>query len=86
VLQRVRVASTAGEVSLEVEDAGDGIAPALREQVLDAFVRGDGSRAAPGTGLGLAIVRQVAARLGGTVTIGGEAGRHWVRVTVPRRG
>lgn len=83
---RVRVASTASEVSLEVEDAGDGIAPALREQVLDAFVRGDGSRAAPGTGLGLAIVRQVAARLGGSVTIGGEAGRHWVRITVPRRG
>lgn len=81
---RLRVAQQAREAWLEVMDAGDGVPPAARQLMLEAFTRGDPSRAAPGTGLGLAIVRQVAARMGGSVSFVDEAGGHGVRVSLPR--
>jgi two-component system osmolarity sensor histidine kinase EnvZ len=80
----LRVAQQAREAWLEVMDAGDGVPPAARQLMLEAFTRGDPSRAAPGTGLGLAIVRQVAARMGGSVSFVDEAGGHGVRVSLPR--
>ena len=68
---------------IEVVDAGAGIAPEQVERLQDAFMRDDRSRAVPGTGLGLAIVRQVATRLGGSVSFDRAPGRATVRVTVP---
>jgi two-component system OmpR family sensor kinase/two-component system sensor histidine kinase QseC len=65
----LRVFDDAGVPTLQVDDAGPGIAPADRERVFDRFYRhaaGD----EPGTGLGLAIVRSVAERHGATVTLG----------------
>ena len=54
-----------------VLDRGSGIAPGEEEAVFERFRRGEASRGGPaGTGLGLAIARALAARWGGTVTIG----------------
>jgi signal transduction histidine kinase len=54
-----------------VLDRGSGIAPGEEEAVFERFRRGEASRGgASGTGLGLAIARTLAARWGGTVTIG----------------
>ena len=58
-----------GDALLEVADDGPGIAPELRDQVFDRFVRGDGpadTATGPGSGLGLAIVSAVAASHGGS--------------------
>jgi len=58
------------EAVVEVADDGPGIPAAMREQVFDRFVRGQGSAdtaGGTGTGLGLAIVGAVAASHGGTV-------------------
>lgn len=81
---RLRIAQQAREVWLDVMDAGEGVPPAARQSMLEAFTRGDASRSLPGTGLGLAIVRQVASRMGGTVSFIDEAEWHGVRVALPR--
>jgi len=68
----VRVFDDAGVPTLQVDDAGPGIAPADRERVFDRFYRhaaGD----EPGTGLGLAIVRSVAERHGAEVVLGNSS-------------
>ena len=57
----LRVFLDAGVPTLQVDDAGPGIAPEERERVFDRFYRRASDDAA-GTGLGLAIVRSVAAR------------------------
>lgn len=80
---RLRIAQHAHEVRLEVLDAGAGVPPAARPSMLEAFSRGDASRSVPGTGLGLAIVRQIASRMGGTVSFIDAAEWHGVRVTLP---
>ena len=57
---RVALASSASDSSviLTVEDDGPGVAPPMRDVVLQRGVRAD--EAAPGSGLGLAIVRDLA--------------------------
>jgi signal transduction histidine kinase len=52
---------------IDVDDDGDGLAPAMRAQVLQRGVRAD--EAAPGSGLGLAIVRDLAESYGGSVEL-----------------
>ena len=61
---RVRIAREGERVTVAVEDAGPGVAPALRERIFDRFFRGV-APAGPGSGLGLAIVRRVADLHGG---------------------
>ena len=68
----VRCRTQGGGGVVEVEDAGPGIAPDLRERVFEPFVRLSES-AGPGSGLGLAIVRSIAERHHARVTIGGGA-------------
>ena len=67
----MRLAQSNGEVVLEVDDDGPGIAAEDRARVLDRFVRLDDARArdAGGAGLGLAIVAELVAAHGGDVTI-----------------
>jgi two-component system, OmpR family, sensor kinase len=58
------------EAIVEVADDGPGIPPAMRTQVFDRFVRGEGpadTARGTGTGLGLAIVSAVAESHGGSV-------------------
>jgi signal transduction histidine kinase len=66
---RVVITSTlaGAQIMIAVADDGPGLAPHLRESVLQRGVRAD--EAAPGSGLGLAIVRDLAELYGGTVTL-----------------
>lgn len=67
---RVTVASAVradGLVEILVDDDGPGIAPALRDAVLQRGVRAD--EAAPGSGFGLAIVRELAELYGGGIAL-----------------
>jgi two-component system, OmpR family, sensor kinase len=59
-----------GDAVVEVADDGPGIPVAMRTQIFDRFVRGEGpadTARGTGTGLGLAIVSAVAASHGGSV-------------------
>jgi len=59
--------SMADRVTIVVDDDGDGIAPTLREAVLQRGVRAD--EAAPGSGLGLAIASELAELYGGSISL-----------------
>ncbi len=70
----VRALVRDGDATLEVADAGAGIAPDDLERVFDRFARGADAEHA-GTGLGLAIVRAIATAHGGDVAIRSEPGQ-----------
>jgi signal transduction histidine kinase len=61
----VRAERTTDGVRIDVEDAGPGVDPGLRDTMFDRFTRGDHTVA--GMGLGLAISRQVAGDLRGRI-------------------
>lgn len=72
-----------GRLCIRVEDDGPGIEPALQAQVLQPFVRLEGSRNRDtgGMGLGLYIARELTLGLGGELRLGNrEAGGLWVEV------
>jgi signal transduction histidine kinase len=69
----LRLGEEDGQAVVEVADDGPGIPAAMREQIFDRFVRGEGpsdTAGGSGTGLGLAIVSAVARSHGGTVEAG----------------
>jgi signal transduction histidine kinase len=69
---RVGVRSHGGKARIEVDDAGPGVPPELRDRIFDRFDRGAraGRRGADtGSGLGLALVAQHVQRHGGTVRV-----------------
>jgi signal transduction histidine kinase len=55
------------DVIISIDDDGPGIAPSMREAVLQRGVRAD--EAAPGSGFGLAIVRELAELHGGSIAL-----------------
>ncbi|MGH2937327.1 MAG: ATP-binding protein [Solirubrobacterales bacterium] len=66
----LRLSQQGNDAVVEVADDGPGIPQAMRTQIFDRFVRGEGpadTARGTGTGLGLAIVSAVAASHGGTV-------------------
>jgi signal transduction histidine kinase len=70
-------------VTIIVDDDGVGIAPRLREAVLQRGVRAD--EAAPGSGLGLAIVSDLAELYGGSITLDESPhGGARARLSIPR--
>jgi signal transduction histidine kinase len=76
----VLASSVAGDrVVIVIDDDGSGIAPALREAVLQRGVRAD--EAAPGSGLGLGIVRDLVELYGGSIALG-ESPLGGLRVTL----
>jgi signal transduction histidine kinase len=83
----LRLRAESGEAVVEVSDDGPGIAPELRAQIFDRFVRGDGpadTATGPGSGLGLAIVYAVAASHGGSAEAAeSESGGALFRVRLP---
>lgn len=71
----VAVLVQAGAVLVRVRDHGEGIPPALREQLFDCYVRGQHRADIPGAGLGLYLVRRIAELHGGRAFLGeSEAG------------
>jgi signal transduction histidine kinase len=76
-----------GDAVIEVGDDGPGIPVAMREQIFDRFVRGEGpadTAGGTGTGLGLAIVSAVADSHGGSVEAAeSESGGALFRARVP---
>jgi heavy metal sensor kinase len=56
----IRVREEDGEVTIHVEDRGQGFAPDFVGRAFERFSRGDPSRGGDGTGLGLAIVEAIA--------------------------
>jgi two-component system OmpR family sensor kinase len=74
---QLRLGEQAGQAVVEVGDDGPGIPAALREQIFERFVRGEGpsdTAAGTGTGLGLAIVSAVAKSHGGSVEVSESTG------------
>ena len=72
----LRLGEADGQAVVEVADDGPGVPVALREQIFERFVRGEGpsdTAAGTGTGLGLAIVSAVAKSHGGSVEAGESA-------------
>jgi signal transduction histidine kinase len=66
---RVRLARVEEGVRVSVWNAGPGIAPEDQQHIFDRFYRGRAGEARKrGIGIGLFISRQIAERLGGTLT------------------
>jgi len=64
-------------IRFSVSDTGIGIAPEDKDRIFDAFSQADGSttRRYGGTGLGLAISNQIAALMGGSLSVDSEEGQ-----------
>ena len=62
-----QIANGDGRLLITVDDDGPGIAPSMREAVLQRGVRAD--QAAPGSGFGLAIVRELAELYEGSIML-----------------
>lgn len=78
----VRARSLGDGVEVEVDDEGEGIAPADGERVFEAFHRGDASRAEGGAGLGLAISKAIVEAHGGRIWLEDGAPGTRVRFTL----
>ena len=72
----IRLSTVDGGVTVSVTDRGPGIPPSEVDRIFDRFHRLGNvlTRAAGGTGLGLYIARQLAAAVGGTITVASELG------------
>ncbi|MCC4631864.1 MULTISPECIES: response regulator [Xanthomonas] len=70
-------ASAPGRVLFKVDDTGIGIAREQTDVIFEAFRQADGStrRRYGGTGLGLSISRDLAQRMGGSISVDSEPGR-----------
>jgi signal transduction histidine kinase len=67
----LELTATDGTVYVTVDDSGPGIPPSERERIFRPFWSRDGG----GTGLGLAIARELAAALGGRISLESSAER-----------
>jgi signal transduction histidine kinase len=81
----VRATRCSDGVEIEVADTGDGIDPAERDAVFEAFVQGrsQSSRSNGSAGLGLAIARAIVEAHGGRIWLGDAPGGTSVRFSLP---
>jgi two-component system sensor histidine kinase QseC len=78
---RVRIGAEMGQIRLDVEDSGPGVAPELRSRIFDRHFRAPGSSGGAG-GLGLSIAQRVAELHGGRIEAGESVDLGGLRVTV----
>ena len=71
---RLTAGCDAERTFIEVADRGPGVHPAEREEIFERFQRGRTAGTEGGFGLGLAIGRELAERMGGSLTLVGEDG------------
>ncbi|WP_057763046.1 sensor histidine kinase [Cytobacillus praedii] len=75
---QLKLSTTIEGIEIYIQDDGVGIPPAIKDNIFDAFVRGDQSRKSDGgTGLGLAIAKQVIEKHGGTITLTSNGGTNF---------
>jgi signal transduction histidine kinase len=81
----VRASAAPDTVEVEVSDTGEGIPPADRERIFDAFVQGSGraARTDGSAGLGLAISRAIVEAHGGRIWIADARVGTSVRFSIP---
>jgi PAS domain S-box-containing protein len=81
----LRAAYGSGELRLEVEDTGIGIAPQDQAKIFEPFTQAGADRyKTQGSGLGLAISRKLIHSLGGVISLDSEPGKGTLfRVTLP---
>lgn len=80
----IGVRAADGEVTVEVADQGEGIAPEDQATIFEAFERA-GQKAVSGAGLGLALSRKLAQLMGGDLGVEsapGEGARFWLTIPV----
>jgi signal transduction histidine kinase len=65
----VRATAAAGIVRLEFEDDGPGVTPEAAATIFELFERLPSDRMKPGAGIGLFVCRQLAALMGGRMTV-----------------
>ena len=85
-LVRLRSLADSGEVMIEIEDSGVGIAPEDLPRIFDRFYRADQarSREVPGAGLGLSIARWIAETHKGRIAVESHPGSgSKFRITLP---
>jgi signal transduction histidine kinase len=84
----VRAEALHDVLEVEVENAGDVIAPEDREHVFDAFYRGsaDSARSSGNAGLGLAVARAIVEAHGGNIWLPASPSGTRVRFSVPIAG
>lgn len=76
---RLKLSTTIKGIEMYIQDDGVGIPLAIKDNIFDAFVRGDQSRKSDGgTGLGLAIAKQVIEKHGGTITLTSNGGTNFI--------
>ena len=77
---QVRATGSGDDLTLEVEDNGCGVDPALFPKLTEVFFQGDGalSRAHEGAGLGLYLVSKYVALHGGDLSFESEPGTRFV--------
>lgn len=82
------LATPAGDLSIEVEDTGPGIAPSEADRVFEAFVRSDHARTSTisGVGLGLSLCRELARTMDADLTVrSGRDGGSIFQLKLPGR-
>ena len=79
---RLRVERRGERVVLAVEDDGPGIPAEHLDRVFQRFYRVEGGQAS-GSGLGLAIARELAGRMGGSVTVASRPGATTFTLELP---
>lgn len=80
---RVFAREAGRDAELHVVDDGPGVPPEQVERIFDRFYRVEGVRAS-GSGLGLAIARELAARMGGSLTVESRPGHTAFIVRLPQ--
>lgn len=71
---QVSAANAGRDATIEVADRGPGIPPEERDSIFERFHRGRAAGSEGGFGLGLAIGRELAERMGGTLTLSDRPG------------